>query len=139
MSFTINNIHIAFCYLQILKFSTFLKLSNKRVILKIKKRMNKENLHSGEPSLSLDSNRNEMIRNLVAQVFDENEKEIQTFLNKYLNKYLKSDQDEQMMLAELDAFHTYIKDYENYLNTRINTLKERITKITKLFGQMGSD
>ncbi len=122
-----------------MKFSTFLKLSNKRVILKIKKRMNKENLHSGEPSLSLDSNRNEMIRNLVAQVFDENEKEIQTFLNKYLNKYLKSDQDEQMMLAELDAFHTYIKDYENYLNTRINTLKERITKITKLFGQMGSD
>jgi hypothetical protein len=99
--------------------------------------MNKENLLHLNESLRLEASQSEINRNLLVQEFNEHGNEIQTYLNKYLNIYLKSDQEEQMMLAELDAFHAYIKDYESYLNARINSFKERIVKITKLFGQIG--
>jgi len=102
--------------------------------------MNKENnqLHLDETSSS-DASQSDINRNLLVQAFTENGKEIQSYLNKYLNIYLKSDQEEQMMIAELDAFHAFIKDYESYLNVRINSFKERIVKITQLFGHIGSD
>ena len=101
--------------------------------------MNKENQLHLDETASSEASQSEINRNLLVQAFNENAKEIQSYLNKYLNGYLKSDQEEQMMLAELDAFHAYIKDYESYLNARINSFKERIVKITKLFGQIGSD
>jgi hypothetical protein len=64
----------------------------------------------------------------IFDLFTAFDKESQQNLKKFIEIFINSDAAEQKYIEEFDNLHYYLRDYECYLNAKINSQKEAISK-----------
>jgi hypothetical protein len=64
----------------------------------------------------------------IFDLFTAFDNETQVNLKKFIEIFMNSDAAEQKYIEEFDNFHYFLRDYECYLNAKINSQKEAISK-----------
>jgi hypothetical protein len=68
----------------------------------------------------------------IPELFADSHNDISLFLKKYSEAYAHSEQDEQKILDDLDAFYQFILEFQSFLALKLKTYREKITKFSKV-------